>query len=159
MFLHRIALRNILSFGPDTQELTLAPLNVLIGPNGSGKSNLIDAIGLLRAAPTDIATPIRASGGVADWIWHGESKASSARVDVDVANPAGPQPLRYGLEFAAEGAQGQSLQILNERLAAAPPASGDDKPWVCFEADSQHATVYCRETDDGGLTDWQRIET
>lgn len=82
MFLHRIALRNILSFGPGTQELALAPLKMLIGPNGAGKSNLIDAIGLLRAAPTDIATLIRESGGVADWIWHGEPKASSARVDV-----------------------------------------------------------------------------
>ena len=123
---------------------------MLIGPNGAGKSNLVDAIGLLRAAPTDIATPIRESGGVADWIWHGEPIASCARVDVDVANPAGPQPLRYGLEFAAQGAQGKSFQILNERLAEPPPASGDDKPWVCFEADSQHATVYCRETADGG---------
>ena len=147
--MHRIALRNILSFGPDAQELALAPLNVLIGPNGSGKSNLIDAIGLLRAAPTDIATPIRESGGVAEWIWHGKPTAASARIDVDVANPAGPQPLRYGLEFAAQGAQGQSFQILNERLAAAAPVSGDDKPRVCFEADSQHATVYCRETDNG----------
>ena len=148
MFIHRIALRNILSFGPDTQELALEPLNVLIGPNGAGKSNLVDAIGLLRAAPTDIATPIRESGGVADWIWHGEPKASSARIDVDVANAAGPQPLRYGLEFAAQGAQGQFFRILDERLA--PPASGDDEPRVCFEADSQHATVYCRGTADGG---------
>ncbi len=67
MLMHRIALRNILSFGPDAQELALAPLNVLIGANGSGKSNLIDAIGLLRAAPTDVATPFRESGRVADW--------------------------------------------------------------------------------------------
>ena len=43
--MHRIRLRNLLSFGPDAQELTLEPLNVFIGPNGSGKSNLIDAIG------------------------------------------------------------------------------------------------------------------
>ena len=41
MFMHRIKLENILSFGPDAQELELRPLNVLIGPNGSGKSNLI----------------------------------------------------------------------------------------------------------------------
>ena len=43
--MHRNRLRNLLSFGPDAQELTLEPLNVFIGPNGSGKSNLIDAIG------------------------------------------------------------------------------------------------------------------
>ena len=33
MFMHAIKLENIRSFGPDTQELELAPLNVLIGPN------------------------------------------------------------------------------------------------------------------------------
>ena len=47
MLIHRIKLKNILSFGPDAQDLELKPLNVLIGPNGSGKSNLIEVIGLL----------------------------------------------------------------------------------------------------------------
>ena len=41
MFLHRIALRNILSFGPDAQKLALAPLNVFIGPNGSLYENAV----------------------------------------------------------------------------------------------------------------------
>ena len=45
MLLHRIKLENILSFGPDAQELELKPLNVLIGPNASGKSNLMEAGG------------------------------------------------------------------------------------------------------------------
>ena len=54
MFMHSIKLENMLSFGPDAQELELKPLNVLIGPNGSGKSNLIEAIGLLKAAPNDV---------------------------------------------------------------------------------------------------------
>ena len=53
-FLRSIQLRNLLSFGPDTPELELKSLNVLIGPNGSGKSNLIDAISLLQAAPRDL---------------------------------------------------------------------------------------------------------
>ena len=42
MLIQRIKLQNLLSFGPDAQELELRPLNVLIGPNGSGKSNLIE---------------------------------------------------------------------------------------------------------------------
>ena len=50
-FLRSIRLRNILSFGPEMEELELKSLNVLIGPNGSGKSNLIEAISLLQAAP------------------------------------------------------------------------------------------------------------
>ena len=32
MFMHRIKLKNILSFGPDGMDLELKPLNVLIGP-------------------------------------------------------------------------------------------------------------------------------
>ena len=114
MFLHRITLRNILSFGPDAPELALGPLNVFIGPNGSGKSNLIDAIGLLQAASTDVAKRIRESGGVGDWIWRGEPKATSARVEVVTANAAGPRLLRYRIEFAE---QGQAFLIVHERLA------------------------------------------
>jgi predicted ATPase len=67
-FLRSIQLRNLLSFGPDTPELELKSLNVLIGTNGSGKSNLIDAISLLQAAPRDLMEPIRIAGGIADWL-------------------------------------------------------------------------------------------
>ena len=54
MLIQQIKLKNILSFGPGAQDLELKPLNVLVGPNGSGKSNLIEAIGLLQAAPRDL---------------------------------------------------------------------------------------------------------
>ena len=102
MFMHRIKLENMLSFGPDAQELELTPLNVLIGPNGSGKSNLIEVIGLLRAAPSDIMAPIREGGGGNNWIWRGESKMKEARVEVVVGNPfarSDKQLLRYSLAF------------------------------------------------------------
>ena len=56
-FLHAIRLRNMLSFGPDTPELPLEPLNVLIGPNASGKSNFIEALSLLAAAPATCNSP------------------------------------------------------------------------------------------------------
>src|SRR5271168_2103103 len=72
-FLRSIQLRNLLSFGPETPELELKSLNVLIGPNGSGKSNLIDAISLLQAAPRDLTEPIRRGGGIAEWLWKGNA--------------------------------------------------------------------------------------
>ncbi len=50
---------NLLSFGPDTPEIRLGPLNVLIGPNGSGKSNLIEVVALLRSCAMDIADFVR----------------------------------------------------------------------------------------------------
>ncbi len=100
MFMHRIKLENILSFGPDAQELELKPLNVLIGPNGAGKSNLIEVIGLLRAAPSDIMAPIREGGGGDNWTWRGEQSVTEARVEVVVETPfVYSDKLRYSLAF------------------------------------------------------------
>ena len=99
MLLERIQLTNLLSFGPQAEEVELGPLNVLIGSNGCGKSNFIDAIGLLRTAPTDLAKPIHRSRGVADWIWQGEPRADSARLQA-VVRPAGRPALCYSVELA-----------------------------------------------------------
>ena len=70
-FIKSIRLRNLLSFGPESEEIELRPLNVLIGPNASGKSNFIDAIRILQALPRDISIPFREGGGVSEWVWKG----------------------------------------------------------------------------------------
>ena len=57
-----LALQNLLSFGPEGEEITFEPLNVLIGPNASGKSNLIESIAMLRSAPKDLTALIREGG-------------------------------------------------------------------------------------------------
>src|SRR3989304_10518740 len=61
-FLRSLKLTNFLSFGPESQDIELTPLNVLIGPNASGKSNFIEALELLHATPTDISEAIRIGG-------------------------------------------------------------------------------------------------
>ncbi len=86
MLIREIRLQNLLSFGPDTPPLELRPLNVLIGANGSGKSNLIEAIGLLQAAPHDITEPIRRGGGLTEWIWKG-SPGVEATLGATVIDP------------------------------------------------------------------------
>ena len=43
-FFKSIRIQNLLSFGPDSPELELKPINIVIGPNGSGKSNLLATI-------------------------------------------------------------------------------------------------------------------
>lgn len=63
-FLRSLRPRNFLSFGPESPELELQALNVLIGPNGSGKSNLLEAITILQAAPRQSA------GAHPDERWH-----------------------------------------------------------------------------------------
>lgn len=97
-FLRSIQLRNLLSFGPDTPELELKSLNVLIGPNGSGKSNLIDAISLLQAAPRDLWEPIRTGGGVVEWLWKGPGKDRIAEVEAWTLSPSGDD-LLHQLKF------------------------------------------------------------
>jgi predicted ATPase len=97
-FLRSIQSRNLLSFGPDTPELELKSLNVLIGPNGSGKSNLIDAIGLLQASPRDLMEPIRSGGGIAEWMWKG-SPTSPFFVTVMVEPPTLGEPLLHTIWF------------------------------------------------------------
>ena len=49
--IERIRLTNFLSFGPEGEEISLQPLNVLIGPNSSGKSNFVEAVELLEVLP------------------------------------------------------------------------------------------------------------
>ena len=115
MLLERIQLKNLLSFGPESEEVELRPLNVLIGPNGSGKSNFIEAIGLLRAAPTDLMAPMQTGRGVVDWIWQGDPKADSACIEA-VVDLAGQQALRYRVEF---GKRDRRFTVIEERLQQA----------------------------------------
>ena len=129
MFIQSIKLENLLSFGPDAQELKLEPLNVLIGPNGSGKSNLIEALSLLQAAPGNLPAPIREGGGVQDWIWRGEPKAPSARLEVVVEDPKG-KPLRYALAFKESG---RRFELIEERVENEKPDQGHEKPYIYFE--------------------------
>jgi len=105
-FIHRLKLKNLLSFGPEGIDLELAPLNVLIGPNASGKSNFIEAISLLQAAPTNIAKPISDGGGISEWLWKGPNAGRVIRLEVDAAAPGsreGPLVLQHSLEISANG--------------------------------------------------------
>ena len=142
MLIEKIELRNLLSFGPDTPPLEMQALNVLIGPNGSGKSNLIEVIGLLRAAPRDLAAPIREGGGIADWIWRGEPRPGSAQIEVLAKNRAGSPSLRYRIGFAARG---QRFALTEERIENASPDFGHDRPYFYFDRQGDRAVLNYRD--------------
>ncbi|HEY9867893.1 MAG TPA: AAA family ATPase [Candidatus Obscuribacterales bacterium] len=114
-FISELRLENFLSFGAEPVTLALQPLNVLIGPNGSGKSNLLDAIDLLRATPseTELLSLIRASGGVEEWLWKGAHSLPIATIDAVVDYPEGVVPLRYRLSFTSSG---QRFDIADEAV-------------------------------------------
>ena len=97
-FVESIRLENILSYGPGNGPFPLEPLNVLIGPNGSGKSNLIEVLSLLAATPQNLQAPIRAGGGVNNWLWKGNQKITDATVEVTIKHRSGP--LKYRLSFS-----------------------------------------------------------
>jgi len=110
MFVRSITLKNLLSFRETTLELR--PLNVLIGPNASGKSNLIDTIGLLQAAPTDLAAAMRLGGGAHEWIWKGEPATRDRTAWIECVVQL-ERELSYQLRF---GTAGLSLEVVNESL-------------------------------------------
>ena len=135
MLIQRIKLKNILSFGPDAQDLELKPLNVLIGPNGSGKSNLIEVIGLLQAAPRDLQKPIREGGGVSNWVWRGEPKETFA--EVEVVMPHGNNRLLcYKLTFYEDN---QRFRLHSESLCrVADDVDPDPIPYFDAGSDNVH---------------------
>ena len=114
VLLIKVRLRNIFSFIDSTVELR--GLNVLIGPNGSGKSNLVEAIGLLHAAPTDLPSALAQLGGAhsvlslacRDDLPNGEIECA---MDVRMS-------LRYWLMFQESQ---PTFQIISERLETHTP--------------------------------------
>ena len=143
MLIREITLRNLLSFGPDTPPLQLRDLNVLIGPNGSGKSNLIEALGLLRAAPTHLAAPVRDGGGIRDWIWKGSPHATAA-VDVVVDDPKGRQPLRHVIEFTESA---QKFELVDERIENAEPYPGYEDAYFFYKFQQGRPVLSVSEHD------------
>ena len=117
-FIHKIKLTNFLSYGSDGEEIELQPLNVLIGANTSGKSNLIEAMGILKATPTDLSKPFREGGGIDEFLWKGTKEISStsksiyplAKIEAIVDSP-GVNPLLYELVFSNNGLR---LDLINE---------------------------------------------
>lgn len=138
-FIRTLRLRNLLSYGPEASEVELGGLNVLIGPNAVGKSNLIEAISLLQASPTDLAKPIREGGGIAEWLWKGAEHASAAQIDATVYYPNGAMPLRHVLSLAEVG---QKFQVEDERIESEHSRNpGDDDVFFFYRYQHGHPVI------------------
>jgi predicted ATPase len=136
MLLRSLKLTRLLSFGPHEAAVELRPLNLLVGPNGSGKSNFIEAIGLLQAAPRELARPIREGGGVRAWMWRGaeadrhapDRSDTSARIEAVLDRP-GAVGLRHRLSFTEVD---QRFAIDDERIEPEGPATATRKAYFFF---------------------------
>ncbi len=147
LLLREIKATNLLSFGPQSNPLELRPLNVLIGPNGSGKSNLLEAISLLRAAPTHLAAPVRDGGGIRDWIWKGSPKATAA-LEVVVENPVGRQPLRHSIEFTESS---QKFELVDERIENTESYPGRDGVYFYYRFQKGRPVLNIRDEEERHL--------
>jgi predicted ATPase len=119
--IQKLRLTNFLSYGPEGEEIELQPLNVLIGPNGSGKSNLLAALSLLHAAPFVFSLPIRAGGGITEWIYKGNSQDPSFTLQATVSPllPRVQQTLRYRCRVRS-GGRGPDPYMDEEEVAYEP---------------------------------------
>jgi predicted ATPase len=117
MLLRQVKLENLLSFRDTTVELR--GLNVLIGANASGKSNLIEAIGLLQAAPVDLSAAIRRLGGVRVVCSLAGSQYSP--IAVIECKEINGEPLQYRLEFSEEA---RGFLLLRESLGTLAKGNG-----------------------------------
>ncbi len=153
-FLRSLKLNNFLSFGPESQDIELTPLNVLIGPNASGKSNFIEALELIHATPTDISDAIRIGGTAGEWLWKGVSAPRSATIDARIcAN--GPTPeLRYRLSFTEANSR---LEIVDEALEeTSRRKAGKDDVFFYYRFQNGHPVINVKQTvkDEEGKTQY-----
>ena len=142
MLIRRLKVSGLLSFGPKGIDLPMEPLNVLIGPNGSGKSNLLEVLGLLRAAPRNLAEAIRRRGGICEWLWKGKESPGAGTAEVIVDSPGGERPLRHTLTVA----DNDGLQVIEEGVADAG-VSESDADWYYRLSEGRHAiAIWPRRT-------------
>lgn len=108
IFIKKLRLQNFLSYGSEGEEIELQPLNVLIGPNGSGKSNLIEALAVLKATPTDLSSVFRQGGGINNFLWKGTQKkwkdikritVAQIKAIINTSQNFDNKPKQYNLEY------------------------------------------------------------
>jgi len=145
-FIRTMRLQNLLSYGGEGEEIELQPLNVLIGANASGKSNLIEAIGLLKAIPTDLTAPIRKGGGVSDLLWKGQKEIPIAKIEVTIDYPEGLMPLRYRMGLSVVG---QKPELVDEAVENECSYPGEDDVYFYYRYQQGRPVLNIKNPSDG----------
>lgn len=153
-FIRSLKMQGLLSFPPDMPPFELQDLNVLIGPNGSGKSNIIEAIELLHATPTDLAAAIRDGGGVTEWFWKGKAAKGIAKMEIETGDrttglktPNEGRAIRYCLEFGSDNAR---VEVLDEAIEEIKPFHGHQDPYFYYRFQKGRPAINVRDRDLSG---------
>jgi len=151
-FLKSIRPVNLLSFGPNTPEIELGPLNILIGPNGSGKSNLIELIRFLGCLPDkDPWTVVLETGGVDEWIWKGGSeKAAASSISASISLESLPignsraeiRTYDYSISLAKLNS---SFYVKDETVRRSDISSTDGNLYTSFESSGSAGKLNSRQ--------------
>ena len=163
LFIKKLRLSNLLSFPPNSEQaFELKPLNVLIGPNGAGKSNVIEALELLRATPTNFATAIRDGGGADEWLWKGEEGEKTATIEIEtgeastgLATPTG-RSLRYRLEFTSTR---HRVEVVDEAIEEAKPYLDHEKPFFYYQFRHGHPVINITEQVQNSVAEGDKRRT
>jgi len=145
-FIRTLRLQNFLSYGREGEEIELQPLNVLIGANASGKSNLIEAIGLLKATPTDLTYPIRKGGGISDFLWKGEKNIPTAEIQATLDSSVENMPLCYRIKFTVAG---HRLEIVDEAVENERPYAYNDDVYFYYRYQQGRPVLNIKTTSEG----------
>jgi len=150
MLIKRLKISRLLSFGLKGIDIELKNLNVLIGPNGSGKSNLIEVLALLKAAPTQLALPIKSGGGIEEWLWKAPQKGGIRLINRHASFRADIVHVgTHGLMFEHTiqiGMHASRFEVEKEEVSWAKSATNASRIIYKFEGDS----AYLRENDPEG---------
>jgi predicted ATPase len=159
-FLKSIRPLNLLSFGPNTKEIELRPLNILIGPNGSGKSNLIEVLRLLCMLPEkEPWAGILDTGGVDEWMWKGKTGSNphstihasislSSIPDSRVAETVPNFDFDYSIRLDKIQA---SFRVGKEIIRTAKRADDSESDYSWFESNGLQGEVHRRNSLPGDV--------
>lgn len=145
-FLESIRLKNILSFNEEGVDLELKNLNVLIGANGSGKSNFIEAISLLKTAPSHIGYIIEDRGGIATWLhnFSGVQEKPTATIEVttSIVNEKFNTPIKHKIDFTETN---HKFKITDETIEDSKPTKeGKNKPFFYYKFQNNRPVIATR---------------
>ncbi|MBD2561442.1 MULTISPECIES: AAA family ATPase [Nostoc] len=146
-FIHTLRLKNFISYGSEGEEIELQPLNVLIGANTSGKSNLIEAMGILRATPTDLPAPFRQGGGISEFLWKGGQETPVAKIEVTLNYPQRLQNLRYYVNLTSIG---QRLELVDEAVENEQRYHGESDVYFYYRYQSGRPVLNITKIENDG---------
>jgi predicted ATPase len=148
-FLKSIRPVNLLSFGPNTEEIELKPLNILIGPNGGGKSNFIEVIRLLCLLPEkEPWSIVLETGGVDEWIWKGNRGQNvrsfvTAKILWDMSHSDTNEPFESEYKIGLDKFQ-NSFRVSTESVQVPKQSKGQGGPSSNFVRSGAQGELHLR---------------